>query len=387
VGDDTHVARLMLTAGLSVAAVGGLVAGLLYIAVRRPGRQRLPARRPKAPAWNGLAVLAAFGLFLVFGWLANGIQSILTSAGFFRVIYGPDFPVELPANPNPEQKAAATIRYLWATAFAFPLQLVAIWLLPRALKVANPFHTRGWQRAAIAGYLTWLIITPAAFCVFVLASIAHLALTGQEPEKHPLTALGEQAGNLEWGLFVLQTVLIAPVIEEWLFRGVLLPWLAQKRPVPPETPFTIQPAGRPILVLCLALAVGMIFTFGSAWVGRPDEVRRAFANDTLGAVAAYMIPAVFFVALIPFDFILPRLSRLRRHLRIRSPQQVRAIWASAALFAAVHAHVWPSPVPLVVLAVGLGYLYLRTRSLVGPIVVHGMFNAVSAVYLLLGGPS
>ena len=57
----------------------------------------------------------------------------------------------------------------------------------------------------------------------------------------------------------------------------------------------------------------------------------------------------------------------------------------AALFAAFHAHVWPSPVPLVVLAVGLGYLYLRTRSLVGPVVVHGMFNAVSAVYLLLGG--
>jgi membrane protease YdiL (CAAX protease family) len=74
-------------------------------------------------------------------------------------------------------------------------------------------------------------------------------------------------------------------------------------------------------------------------------------------------------------------------LRIRSTQHLRAIWASAALFAAVHSHVWPSPVPLVVLAVGLGYLYLRTRSLVGPIVVHAMFNAVSALYLVLGGPS
>jgi membrane protease YdiL (CAAX protease family) len=41
----------------------------------------------------------------------------------------------------------------------------------------------------------------------------------------------------------------------------------------------------------------------------------------------------------------------------------------------------------VVLAVGLGYLYLRTRSLVGPVVVHGLFNAVSAVYLLIGGPA
>jgi membrane protease YdiL (CAAX protease family) len=375
----------MLMAGLSVAAVGGLAAGLLYFTGRRSGEPPLPTIRPKGPAWNGLAVCAAFGLFIVFGWMAGGIQSALTSAGFFRAIYGPDFPVELPASPTAEQKAAATIRYLWATAIAFPFEIVAIMLLPRALNVANPLHPRGWQRAAVAGYLTWLIVTPAAFCVFVLASIGHLKLTGQEPEKHPLTALGEKAGNIEWTLFVLQTILIAPVVEEWLFRGVLLPWLAQKRPVAPETPFTIQPKRRPILVLCIAVAVGVIFTFGTAWLGRPDEVRRAFSTDLLGAVAAYLIPAVFFLALIPFDFILPRLHRLRRHLRIRSPQQVRAIWASAALFAAVHAHVWPSPVPLVVLAVGLGYLYLRTRSLVGPMVVHGMFNAVSAVYLLLGG--
>jgi membrane protease YdiL (CAAX protease family) len=72
-------------------------------------------------------------------------------------------------------------------------------------------------------------------------------------------------------------------------------------------------------------------------------------------------------------------------LRLRSRQDARAILASAALFAAFHAHVWPSPVPLVVLAVGLGFLYVRTHSLVGPVVVHSMFNAVSAVYLLLGG--
>ena len=89
----------------------------------------------------------------------------------------------------------------------------------------------------------------------------------------------------------------------------------------------------------------------------------------------------------PIDLLRPRLHWLRRHLRVRSAQHVRAIWASSALFAAVHSQVWPSPVPLFVLAIGLGYLYLRTRSLVGPVVVHGMFNAVSAVSLLLGGPA
>jgi len=94
---------------------------------------------------------------------------------------------------------------------------------------------------------------------------------------------------------------------------------------------------------------------------------------------------VFFLALVPLDLV--PFSRLLRHLRVRSPQHTRAVLASSALFAAVHANVWPSPVPLVVLAVGLGYLYLRTRTLIGPVVVHGLFNAVSAVYLLLGGPA
>jgi membrane protease YdiL (CAAX protease family) len=167
----------------------------------------------------------------------------------------------------------------------------------------------------------------------------------------------------------------------------LLPWLAQKRPVPPPAATTIQPRRRTILVLVSAVVIGAMFTLGAHLLKEPETVRRAFANNIHAAAASYLIPTAFFLALVPFDFILHRFKWIRRHLRIRSTQHLRAIWASAALFAAVHSHVWPSPVPLVVLAVGLGYLYLRTRSLVGPIVVHAMFNAVSALYLVLGGPS
>jgi hypothetical protein len=387
VGDDALKPWLMFISGGLVAVVGAVVAGVLYFGARARGVRPFATNRPLRPAWNGFAVVAAVGLFIVFFWLAGVIQSILISCGFFRALYRPDFPTDLPLQPTTEQKAAATIRHLWCASIAFPFHLMAILLLPRMLGIANPFHLRGARGAIIAGYLTWLIVTPAAFCIFVLANLAHMHLTGKGPEKHPLTALGDVAGPREWVLFVLQTVLIAPVLEEWLFRGVLLPWLAQKRPATPVTPFTIQPSRRPILVLCCALAIGVIFTFGTAWVERREEVRQAFATNLLGAAADYLIPAAFFLALIPLDFVLPRVRRLRRHLRIRSPQEVRAIWASSALFAAVHAHVWPSPIPMVVLAVGLSYLYLRTRSLVGPIVVHGMFNAVSAAYLLLGGPA
>jgi membrane protease YdiL (CAAX protease family) len=48
-----------------------------------------------------------------------------------------------------------------------------------------------------------------------------------------------------------------------------------------------------------------------------------------------------------------------------------------------HVAVWPSPIPLFVLGLGLGVLAEGTRSLVGPIVVHSAFNAVSCGYLAL----
>ena len=68
----------------------------------------------------------------------------------------------------------------------------------------------------------------------------------------------------------------------------------------------------------------------------------------------------------------------------RGKQHIRAIYASAALFALVHAGVWPSPIPLFVLGLGLGWIAIRSRGVLVPIVVHGLFNAVSAVYVLRG---
>jgi membrane protease YdiL (CAAX protease family) len=361
----------MLAAGLSVAGAGALVSLLLY-AVARTSRDRLfPPVGPVRNAPNGAVVLGAFAIFVLTGAV---VQSVLTGSGFFQHLYGPAFPVELPPEPTEIQKAAATVRYLWAATFAFPIQVGLIVGLT-AVFGGNPITGRGWARNVVAGYLTWLLVTPAAFLVFVLANLAHAGLTGRPPDKHPLTVLGESAGTREWVLFVLQTVVLAPVLEELVFRGLLLPWLASRRSTDPESAMTIPPARRPLAVLLVAVAVAQLL--------HRQELRQAWAAGDPVGVVAHLIPGLFFLALVPLDR-LP-FARLRRHLRLRSRQYSRAILASAALFGAFHAHVWPSPVPLVVLAIGLGYLYLRTRSLVGPVVVHGLFNAVSAMYLLFGG--
>jgi membrane protease YdiL (CAAX protease family) len=370
----------MVIAGLSVAGVGAGTAAVLYVLGRVRRERLLPPVRVHRRGWPGVAVAGAFVLFAVFGLVMSAVHSTLISAGFFRAVYGPDFPTVTPDEPSERQAAAITLRVLWTAAFTFPFQVLAIFGLCRGLGLPNPLHARGWRMNAVAGYLTWLIVTPAAFVVFVLAVNAHTRLTGLPPEKHPLTILGDAAGGWEWALFGLQTVVIAPILEEWLFRGVLLGWLAQARPFPPPS---VPPVRRSRLVMLAAVGIGMVL----AWRGHPADLRQAFATDPAGAAAMYLVPGAFLLLLFPVEEVLVRWHRLRRHLRLRSPQQVRAIVASSALFAAFHAGVWPSPVPLVVLAMGLGYLYLRTRSLVGPIVVHGLFNAVSATYLLIGGPT
>ena len=59
------------------------------------------------------------------------------------------------------------------------------------------------------------------------------------------------------------------------------------------------------------------------------------------------------------------------------------------VFAALHAPQWPAPIPLFVLALGLGIVYERTGSLLAPICMHAVFNGFSTLMLFhvaLQGP-
>lgn len=365
-----------MTAGLSVAVAGGVAALCLYFVACRKRQRLIPATRYPVAKWDGVAVALAFVIFVL---LAHFVQLALIAIGFFRRIYGPDFPTDLGPDPTPAHHAAATIRHLWAAVFTFPLQIALITRIAIRRGGPNPLAPGFFAPNFVSGYLTWLLLTPAAFSVFALANIAHTHLTQRLPDRHPLTLLGDGAGNLEWTLFVMQTVFIAPMLEELVFRGILLPWLCQKRAATPESPFMVIPRHRSPLVLGLAVAVALLF--------HVDNVQKAVEQRDGSAITAHLIPGAFFISLIPLYLILPRIRRLRRHLRIRSPRHLRGILASSALFAAFHASVWPSPVPLVVLAMGIGYLSVRTQSLIGPVVVHALFNAVSAMMLLLGGPA
>ncbi len=355
---------------------GGIVALIMYFVARRRKQRLIPANHCPIAKWDGAAVSLTFVIFVL---SAHFVQLLLVAVGFFGRIYGPNFPIELGPDATPADHAAATIRHLWAAVFTFPFQLWSISAIAKWRGGPNPLALGTVAPNIVSGYLTWLLVTPAAFSVFAIANIAHSSLTHRPPDRHPLTVLGDGAGNVEWALFVMQTVIIAPMLEELVFRGILLPWLCQKRAAVPESPFVVIPRHRSPLILGLAVAVALLF--------HVDGVQKAIEDRDRGELVAHLIPGAFFVSLIPIYLILPRFRRLHRHLRVRSPQHSQAILASSALFAAFHASVWPSPVPLLVLAVGIGYLSVRTQSLIGPVVVHAMFNAVSASLLLMGAPA
>jgi membrane protease YdiL (CAAX protease family) len=61
----------------------------------------------------------------------------------------------------------------------------------------------------------------------------------------------------------------------------------------------------------------------------------------------------------------------------------RAWYGTAVLFAASHSSVWPSPIPLTVLALVLGWLAYRTQSLIGTMVFHSLFNGITCLILLV----
>jgi membrane protease YdiL (CAAX protease family) len=216
---------------------------------------------------------------------------------------------------------------------------------------------------------------------------------------HPFKELSR--GGLwpvEWGLLALQAALVAPIMEEVCFRGLLLRWL--KRASFPGlimvAAFTLLNGSMPLLAALtkeqgpvppldallgpLIWATAMVGVYIVLLVQTWRELRprwekiqaslppRELPADTDPDPGPPPLPPWFL-------FSIPSEPPPRSQVRLM-------LWGQAMLFTAFHSPVWPTPIPLLVLALGLGWLALRTNSLLAPIVVHILFNSVASVYLL-----
>lgn len=252
----------------------------------------------------------------------------------------------------PVAVAQSGVPALTAGVVALPIQLA---LLAASARLLYPKWSPRWGNpfaALVPAVAVWAVLTPVVL-LFHAAVVQLFTAVGWTPDEHPLSKF-TGTDDLARFLFLVQACVAAPLIEEVTFRGVLLPWVLGSRDAPraADSPPAAPGALRPWIVTGFAVAF-------AALSGKPGPV-------VFGAVLAGGLGLVWVTV-----------RRGRRH--------VRAVYATAALFAAVHSGVWPSPVPLFLLGLGLGWCAVRTRGVLVPAVVHGLFNAVSAVYVLRSG--
>jgi membrane protease YdiL (CAAX protease family) len=349
--------RLNLVAWLLLAAGSfPLVAALWFWFVR--GRPLLPPQRERAVPWGGFEV--GLIVFLVFLLWPGIILEALNGVGFFAWIYGPGF--EAPADAAARELANVR-RLLWVVAVAFPFQTATIPVVLHFTSGTRPYQLgltlQGAARGLAAGWLAWLVLTPPVTAFHLLLTWINQAVLGFPPEEHAVGRLAEQTVlPAEWAIVLGSALIAAPVLEELFFRGFL-------------QPFFISRWWGDIGALTVAFAL--------AFLARADRIHDAWILGDTRDLVYNLGPAVFVVLLVPGLFLLSRLSVGW----LPDPWVLRMIYGTAAVFGMAHANVWPTPIPLFILGLGLGFLAYRTQSLVASFTLHCLFNGVACVVLLL----
>jgi membrane protease YdiL (CAAX protease family) len=333
---------------------------------------------PPAVPWSAAEIF--FAWFLLLAWPLP-VSLALDGTGLFARFYGPDavglaraddgqrrqqaVALGVLAGPAAAEEALPQLRRLvqdrlnlWMMVFAFPFQAASIplvlWAFSRTRPAQLGLTAHRLGRNLLLGVAGFLVLAPVVLALNYAVEIVYHSTFGGETQVHPLTRIATHGlVPAEEVLLVLSGVVAAPVVEELFFRGVLQPWLAAR------------PGGG-----ALALAAALAWALFTCW----GRVRAALPLGPPAALAE-AAPALFVLALLPVYLAVAGLSR--------TPVPP-AVFGTAVLFAAFHSNVWPSPVALVVLGVGLGVLAWRTRSLVGPVVLHSLFNGVACVQLLWG---
>jgi membrane protease YdiL (CAAX protease family) len=359
--------RYHLLAYGSVAGVAASLALLSWLLSRRA--RLLPLQRWRRANWGGGQVLF---VFLVMTFVPVLVEAGLLGHGFFHLVYGKE--------PSP------TRMHLWANPIAFPLIIPTILVPLYLLRGTRPADLGLTTARALSNVtlacLAWFPLT------FLTLAAYFVALQCTNWQEHPLTKLAQDGlARWEWWLLGLEAVVTVPIVEELVFRGVLQGWLVRcsrvghiavmmaavlVASIPYFPPKDKEPEIAPLL-FALCLIPGYLFVlFRYGPTERELDVKTALRLLREGSHLPEAIQAANHGAV--------NLARVfARTGRFPLP----AIYGSSMLFAVFHSSVWPSPIALFILALGLGWLASRTQSLVSPIIVHALFNAVALLVLVL----
>jgi membrane protease YdiL (CAAX protease family) len=365
--------------------------------------QNDPQHSPSAVTGLPLAArLVLFGVAIFFLDVACVVAAnlLLQAVHFNQWFYGEEA-VKQAASPGAE--VMATRLALWPTAISFPFWVAGVAVLLRGLSVVAPADVgltlASFRRAALWGLGAAVVVTPLVLALNLGVACLLKAALNFDAREHPLAAAGQQGLlPVEWALLAFTVMVLAPVREELLFRGILQRLFGQSRWGP-------------------HVGMGLAFLFAlfssiNALSHRPElitvdpdlsPVTAALAEKSappieVNSIVADCMPVLFILAMVPlYLFVWLRSARRKAsappvaYPEIESSDfsqqkhsSAPAVFATALLFGAVHSFAWPTPVALFVLGLALGYLTIRSGSLVASVILHSLFNGVSFLLLFFG---
>lgn len=339
------VSRLLLI------AIAALLATWLWCWWRLARRvlqgRPLLSLRPRRPVpWSIVDVSFFMALFLLLqvlaGTLVRGILGIESVEVFD----------EIPLRTRAVLMVAGSV----ATLLTAGLSMLAV-------RVSNGATASdlGWDRRAIArdaglGAAVFFLIAPLIYGIQQL-------LVQWFPYKHPLVnMLTEQPDPAFIAVSGFTALLVAPLAEEYFFRVLLQGYLER---------FPAWWRAGAWRANCRPL--------GDAAANRPGA-----PGGSLGQADGRSAGAAVPQALV--DSSGSDGPRTQPAASAPDADATPAAWpilVSALLFATLHASHGPAPVPLFLLAIGLGYVYRQTHRILPCIVAHLLLNASSLLVLLI----
>ena len=391
---DRHSSELLVFSILSILLMVALL-GMLWAWVWALGRiwKGLPIVAddrawPLKPApWGSLTVLSLVFLYLGVNMTVSRIYAAATGRQPSRVAKAaenqggarePGKAIDQPKNaekaPGPGEAAAAgqskdvksgphdpgsdaspeqsLAELMFQSAVSNGLLLVLVPAFVRLTSGAGladlGLHRQEWPRQMGIGVRAAMLMTPP------VCAIQFLTVQIWRSQAHPVEQMVLEKLTVGVAILaVLSTMVLAPWIEELLFRGVFQHWLGrlvEDRPLPTTT---IQEKGR---------------------FGPLEQANESFFLNSKAAPTES-------TPLDPGSEILA--SSHQPAEQPSSPSSSLPILLTSFFFAAMHLPQWPAPIAILLLSMALGTVYQRTGSLLAAITMHATFNGVNTLFLLL----
>ena len=300
-----------------------------------------------------------------------------------------------PAEPQPKQHPAKasdepassrslhlSLTELLALQAVSSVALLVIAALVLRVRSRSPLRDLGlsfnrWWLQVGVGLVAFLAIQPA-----LMATQAAMTRIW-ESRQHPLLKMvTDEFSPGVPQLAILLAVIVAPIAEELIFRGVIQSWLVSRaasvlngkspsisRGLTLNSPISPSQPGPPAPV---PDSSEKLATPAGPYSPPPEAVDSTSEPQEF---TPYVAPSVQVSAQLDK----PSSSNPRPHSRAAA---VFGVGITSLVFAALHFDQWPAPIALFLLAAAIGYVYERTGSLIAAICMHAAFNGLSTFLLL-----